>query len=174
MKAAARQSRRLFALIGAVTIVAIAPSGAQETRAALPAGLPDLPGLGETMMRDTRSPIALAGFDPVTYHLEGGPLPGLPEHELTYGGAVWRFASAANRDAFLDSPVLYEPRFAGFDASAVAEGFVADADPRRYALIGSELFFFTTEENRRRFLAEAGLRDKARRNWPMVSRQIAR
>ena len=36
-----------------------------------------------------------AGFDPVTYHLEGGPLPGLPEHELTYGGAVWRFADGA-------------------------------------------------------------------------------
>lgn len=173
MKAAARQGRHLPALIGAALALSVGTARGQEQVPSLPAGLPDLPGLGETMMRDTRSPIALAGFDPVAYHL-GRPMPGLPEHELTHGGAVWRFASAANRAAFLDAPALYEPRFAGFDASAVANGYAADADPRRYALVGNELFFFSTEESRRRFLADAGLREKARANWPVVERQIAR
>ena len=174
MKAAARQNRRALALIGAVLALSVGSASGQEHASSLPAGLPDLPGLGETMMRGTHSLIALAGFDPVTYHLGGGPMPGLPEHELTHDGAVWRFASAANRDAFLDAPALYQPRFAGFDASAVGDGYAADADPRRYALVGNELFFFRTEESRRRFLADAGLRDKARINWPVVARQIAR
>jgi hypothetical protein len=174
MKAAARQNRRALALIGAVLALSVGSASGQEQASSLPAGLPDLPGLGETMMRSTLSPIALAGFDPVAYHLGGGPMPGSPAHELTHGGAVWRFASAANRDAFLDAPTLYEPRFAGFDASAVGDGYAADADPRRYALIDSELFFFRSEESRRRFLADAGLREKARANWPVVARQIAR
>ncbi|HEV7338907.1 MAG TPA: YHS domain-containing (seleno)protein [Bosea sp. (in: a-proteobacteria)] len=173
MKAAARQNRRIFALIGAVLALSVGAARGQDQDRSLPAGLPDLPGIGETMMRSTRSPIALAGFDPVAYHL-GEPMPGLPEHELTHAGAVWRFASAANRDAFLDAPALYEPRFAGFDASAVADGYAADADPRRFALIGNQLFFFRDEESRRRFLADAGLQEKARINWPAVARQIAR
>ncbi len=174
MKAAARQRRHLLAVIGALIFLSASPAGSQESASALPAGLPDLPGLGETMMRGTRSPIALAGFDPVAYHLDNGLAPGLPEHELTHDGAVWRFASAANRDAFLDAPALYEPRFAGFDASAVAAGHAVDADPRRYAVIDNELFFFRTEESRRRFLAEAPLREQARANWPAVARQVAR
>lgn len=174
MKAAARQNRRIVAMIGAVLALSAGAAGGQEQASSLPAGLPDLPGLGETMMRGTHSPIALAGFDPVAYHLGGGPIPGLPEHELTHAGAVWRFASAANRDAFLDAPALYEPRFAGFDASAVGDGYVADADPRRHALIGNELFFFRSEESRRRFLADASLQEKARINWPAVARQISR
>ncbi|WP_332681514.1 YHS domain-containing (seleno)protein [Bosea sp. (in: a-proteobacteria)] len=174
MKAAARQGWTALAGIGLAIVLAAGPGHAQERDPALPAGLLELPGLGETMMRNARTSIALAGFDPVAYHLDSGLVPGLPEHELTHDGAVWRFASAANRDAFLDAPALYEPRFAGFDASAVADGYAADADPRRYAVIGNELFFFRTEEGRRRFLAEAPLRAKARANWPAVARLVAR
>lgn len=174
MKAAARQRRRVLAAIGAAIALCAGPVRGQEQTPSLPAGLPELPGLGETMMRGTRSSIALAGFDPVAYHLGSGLRPGLPEHELTHGGAVWRFATAANRDAFLDAPALYEPRFAGFDASAVGDGYAVDADPRRYAVIDNELFFFRSEESRRRFLTEAPLRAKAHSNWPAVARLIAR
>src|ERR687897_3752699 len=68
------------------------------------------------------SGVALDGFDPVSYFLGNGPKPGLPEHELVWGGVAWRFASAANREAFRRDPDAYAPRFGGYDAEAGGAG----------------------------------------------------
>jgi len=174
MKAAARRGRGLFAGICLVLALGAGSAVGTSLEPSLPAGLPELPGFGETMMRGTRSGIALSGFDPIAYHLGAGAVPGLPEHELTHEGAVWRFATAANRSAFLDAPAVYEPRFAGFDASAVADGLAVDADPRRFAVIDGELFFFRTDETRRRFATDALLRMKAQASWPAVAQLVAR
>jgi YHS domain-containing protein len=172
MKAAARHAVIVLAgiLIGSVLPVAIAPGKAS----ALPAGLPELPNLGEAMQRDNRTGLALSGFDPVAYFLNDAAVPGSADYELIHDGAVWRFASAANRDAFREAPEVYTPRFGGFDASGVADGRAVDADPHRFAVIGAKLYFFRNDENRRRFLAEAALRAKAQQRWPAIATSIAR
>jgi YHS domain-containing protein len=172
MKAAARHAGIVIAGIvtGCVLLLAV-----QESRAsALPTGLPELPGLGEVMQRDNRTGLALSGFDPVAYFLNDAAVPGLPDYELLHGGAVWRFASAANRDAFREAPQVYTPRFGGFDASGVADGRAVDADPHRFAIIGSQLYFFRSDENRRRFISEVALRALAQQRWPAVATSIAR
>jgi YHS domain-containing protein len=173
MKAAARQAG---GVIAGMYLACALPfgAGAANRHSQLPPGLPELPRLGETMLRDVHSGLALSGFDPVAYFLGDAAVPGLPDYELSHGGAVWRFASAANRDAFRESPQIYTPRFAGFDASAVADGRAVDADPRRFAVIGAQLYFFRNEENRRRFLAEVSLRAKAQERWPVVTTLVAR
>jgi YHS domain-containing protein len=172
MKAAARHAGIVIAGIvtGCVLLLA-APTGRASV---LPPGLPELPGLGEAMQRDNRTGLALSGFDPVAYFLNDAAVPGLPGYELLHDGAVWRFANAANRDAFREAPQVYTPRFGGLDASGVADGRAVDADPHYFAVIGSQLYFFRNDENRRRFLSEATLRVKAQERWAAVTNLIAR
>ncbi len=140
----------------------------------LPAGLPELPALGEVMQRDLRTGLAINGFDPVSYRLGGRPTAGSPEYELVQDGIVWRFASQANLEAFRDAPAIYAPAFAGFDPTGVAEGAAVDSDPSQYAIIGSRLFLFRTAENRHRFLQNAGLLAQAKDRWNSVRRFVAR
>lgn len=172
MKAVTWQRWISIAVGGVALILALQPAFAQPV--ALPAGLPELPALGEEMQRDARSGLALRGYDPVAYQAEGRALAGRADYELSYQGYVWRFATAANREAFRDAPEVYEPAFAGFDPLAVTEGRAVESDPRRFAVLGSRLFLFRTEESRSRFVAEAALLVSAEANWPEVSRQIAR
>lgn len=174
MKAAARQCRSVMAAVCLVSIGTVAPGHGATPPHPLPFGVPALPRLGEDMLRDIPSGLALRGFDPVAYHMGKGPVAGLAAFEVLRDGQVWRFASAANRDAFLDAPAIYEPRFDALDASAVAEGRAVDADPQLYALIDGRLYFFRNDENRRRFTSDAGLRRDAEARWASVERLIAR
>lgn len=166
--------QRWISIAVGVLALAIAVQPVLAQPAALPHGLPDLPAIGEEMQRDIRSGLALRGYDPVAYQAEGRAVSGRPDYELVYEGAVWRFSTASNREAFRDSPDIYEPAFAGFDPLAVADGRAVESDPRRFAIIDSRLFLFRSEENKRRFTQEASLRQLAQSNWQRVSRQIAR
>lgn len=172
MKAAAWQ--RSISIGASILALAAAHQPVLASTAGLPAGLPALPSLGETMQRDLRSGLALNGFDPVAYRAEGRATPGQADYELVHEGAVWRFASAANREAFRDAPAVYEPAFAGFDPTGVAAGVAVDTDPRLFAIVGTRLFLFRTPENRRSFVENAALQVRAEGNWAEVYRVIAR
>jgi hypothetical protein len=160
----------------AMTALAVAalPGAAFGDTPGLPAGLPELPSLNEAMQPDAHSGLALRGYDPVAYRLEKRAVAGHPAYEIVHQGTVWRFVSAANREAFRDAPAVYAPAFAGFDASAVARGRAVDTDPRQFAIIGSRLFLFRTPENRRSFVEDAALLKMADGNWSSVSQSIAR
>lgn len=173
MKAATRQ-RRLCMAFSLLVALAASAHPALASASGLPAGLPELPSLDEAMQQDILSGIALRGYDPVAYQLEKRAVAGNPDYELVHRGAVWRFASAANREAFRDAPEIYEPAFAGFDASAVAEGRAVDTDPRQFAIIGSRLFLFRTPENRRSFIDDANRLAMAQSNWGAVVQSISR
>ena len=60
-----------------------------------------------------RSGAAIHGYDPVAYFEAGEPVKGKPRHEAEWNGAKWRFASAANRDAFEADPERYAPQYGG-------------------------------------------------------------
>ena len=45
--------------------------------------------------------LALKGHDPVAYFSAAKPTPGLAQFNAQHQGATYRFASAANRDAFV-------------------------------------------------------------------------
>jgi len=62
---------------------------------------------------DRHTGLALGGYDPVAFYTDGKPLPGSPEFELQYGGAVWRFSNVGNREAFAARPDVYMPRALG-------------------------------------------------------------
>src|SRR3546814_3418043 len=54
--------------------------------------------------------LAIHGYDPVAYFTDGKPVEGKAEFTHSYEGTVWRFATAANRDAFAADPALYAPQ----------------------------------------------------------------
>ncbi len=59
----------------------------------------------------------------------GGPLLGDSTYQVTWQGATWHFATAANRDMFEAQPEKYAPQFGGFCAFAASKGFTASVDP---------------------------------------------
>ena len=166
--------RWLASCLAFVIMCLSSEAGANQAHPNLPPGLPGLPSIGERMATDDLSGIALEGFDPVAYQLNGRPVAGQARHEHSWQGVIWRFATEANRAAFAEAPEAYAPKFEGYDASAVAIGRVVSADPDVFAVLDSRLYLFRTRDSRRRFLAEAALRDKAGEAWPSVSRQLAR
>ena len=50
---------------------------------------------------------AIRGYDAVAYFEDGQPQPGSAAFSHDWKGAVWLFASAANRDAFAANPKRY-------------------------------------------------------------------
>ena len=83
---------------------------------------------------------AIRGYDPVAYHLERKPVLGKPEFTTTWNGAEWRFASAANRDAFLLDPARYAPVFGGYCAYGASNGYKVSTDPDAFAIEGGRLY----------------------------------
>src|SRR3546814_5820505 len=55
--------------------------------------------------------LAIRGYDPVAYFNDGRPVEGKDEFTYSHEGTVWRFATAANRDAFAADPARYAPQY---------------------------------------------------------------
>lgn len=122
------------------------------------------------MSADWRSGLAIRGFDPVAYFVAGAPVPGRTEHEFTHRGATWHFASRANLEAFRRRPEVFEPRYGGYDAEAVARGVLVRSEPGIFLVEGEALYLFRTREARARFAADPALRAAADAAWGTIER----
>jgi hypothetical protein len=117
--------------------------------------------------------VALGGYDPVSYF--GTPHPTKGDKSITaeVGGVVYRFASDANRQAFLADPGRYRPAYGGWCATAMAAGKKVEVDPRNYRVTDGRLFLFyksvihDAQDDWKK--DETGLRAKADDNWVRVS-----
>ncbi len=136
--------------------------------------LPPLVGLSPQTPTHALSGLALDGFDPVSYFLADAPRPGRPRNETIWGGAVWRFASAANRAAFLAAPEVYAPRLGGNDALAMSEGRTVEASARIAAVVGDRLYLFVSDAARRMFLEDPLAAARAEAEWLQARTRLAR
>jgi YHS domain-containing protein len=102
---------------------------------------------------DWHTGIALYGFDPVAFFIDGTPVRGSASFELKHAGAVFRFRNEGNRAAFRANPKIYIPRFGGYDPVAIGRGSAAPGYPNLFVIQGERLFFFSNEKNRESFLA---------------------
>lgn len=119
--------------------------------------------------------LALSGFDPVAYFVDGKPEFGRAELEFRNNGVVWRFRNEGDRAAFADHPEVYIPRFGGYDPVAVARGTSVPGHPLFWSVTGERLYLFYSEGARAEFLADpGGVIARAERKWPEVARGIAR
>lgn len=94
--------------------------------------------------------IAIDGTDPVAYFTEGAPVAGDPAITHDWMGATWRFASAANNDAFVADPESYAPQFGGYCAWAVSEGYTASTTPEAWSIVDGKLYLNYSRRIQRR------------------------
>ncbi|NJC08563.1 YHS domain-containing (seleno)protein [Polymorphobacter fuscus] len=96
---------------------------------------------------------AIGGWDPVSY-FTGTPAPGDTAFTATIGTASFRFASAANRDAFIADPARYTPQFGGHCAWAASQGRLATPDPRLWKIVDAKLYLNCSDEAEKKWLAD--------------------
>jgi hypothetical protein len=83
---------------------------------------------------------------------------------------MWRFSSAARRDAFAKEPDRYAPQYGGFCAYGVSEGHTAPIDPEAWSIIDGKLYLNYDKQVREDWKkdTEARIR-KADQNWPKLA-----
>ena len=115
------------------------------------------------------SGLALKGYDPVAYFTENKPAKGKAEFTARHEGATYRFASAANRDAFAAAPAKYSPQYGGYCAFGVASGYKAPIEPDAWTVVDGKLYLNYNQSVRRQWSGDIpGYLRKAAANWPQV------
>jgi hypothetical protein len=110
--------------------------------------------------------LALKGYDPVAYFVEGKPVEGRGELEAEWQGAKWRFASAQNRELFLHTPDKYAPQYGGYCAWAVSHGYTAKGDPEAWKIVEGRLYLNYNQEVKAKWEQDAPtLISKGDENW---------
>jgi len=112
---------------------------------------------------------AIRGHDPVAYFDQKGPVKGLKQFSNAWRGATWYFASAENRDKFAAEPERYAPRYGGYCAYAVSQGYTADIDPAAWSIVDGRLYLNYSLRIRERWRKDIpGYIQKGDANWPAV------
>ena len=120
------------------------------------------------------SGLAIEGFDPVAYFVEGRPVRGVPDFEAMQGGAVWRFHNEGNRASFMEHPEIYGPQFGGYDPIDVGRGVTLAGNPMFFVVAEERLYLFSREANRDAFAADpARFVSEANTRWPELERGLS-
>ncbi len=113
--------------------------------------------------------VALRGYDPVAYFLEGRPVKGQKEFSHEYADANWRFASSGNRDRFAADPEKYAPQYGGFCAWGISQAKFFDGDPEVWKVTGGKLYVNYNKEIEKTWEQDIpGFIEKADHNWPRL------
>jgi YHS domain-containing protein len=115
------------------------------------------------------SGLALKGYDPVAYFSEKKPVQGKAEFTARHEGATYRFASAANRDAFVAAPAKYTPQYGGYCAFGTASGYKAPIEPDAWTIVDGKLYLNYNRSVRSRWASDIpGYIRKADEQWPAI------
>ncbi|MCG6856441.1 MAG: YHS domain-containing protein [Salaquimonas sp.] len=113
--------------------------------------------------------VAINGYDPVAYFTEDKPVAGSEAITASWKGATWRFASEANKAAFVENPEKYAPQYGGYCAYAVAQGATASTVPEAFTVVNDKLYLNFSSGVRQLWRKDtAGNISKADTNWPKV------
>lgn len=87
--------------------------------------------------------IAIQGYDPVAYFLQGKAVKGNAQNQYVYDGVTYRFANKANLEQFKKDPLKYEPQYGGWCAYAMgATGEKVEIDPETFKIVNGKLYLF--------------------------------
>lgn len=115
--------------------------------------------------------IAVQGYDPVAYFTDGKPVKGTKNFSWSYMGAEFRFASAANRDAFKADPAKYAPQYGGYCAWAVSQGYHAKGDAKNWKIVDGRLYLNYNTSIQKKWEADIpGFIAAADTNWPAINK----
>ena len=113
--------------------------------------------------------VAIKGYDPVAYFTDAKPMKGDAAFAAEWNGATWRFANAANRDAFKAAPEKYAPQYGGYCAWAVSQGYTAGIDPDAWKIVNGRLYLNYSADVQKKWSGDVpGHIAKADLNWPKI------
>ncbi len=113
--------------------------------------------------------VAIDGSDAVAYFDGNGPVAGSADHQVTWNGAIWQFASAENAQKFSDDPSAYAPQFGGYCAYAASKGYLAPTQPDAWTLYEGKLYLNANLRARELWLKDVpGNIAKGNANWPGI------
>lgn len=116
--------------------------------------------------------IAIGGYDTVAFFAEGRPVMGRADHAVMWKGVVWHFVSARNQEVFESNPRAYAPRFGGYCAYAVSQGYLASGSPVNWQIVDGRLYVLHSGAIHRMWQpAAADLIAQAMGNWPGILRE---
>jgi YHS domain len=147
-------NRRTLLALAAILPAAFAAAPAFAGKAEIFTGIVDGVGAG--------------GYDTVSY-FTGTPVEGSKEFSTKWKDAEWRFASAANRDAFTAAPEKYAPQYGGYCAFALSKGALAKGEPTAWTVNEGKLYLNYSEAVRDNWRSDIpGNVAAANGNWPKV------
>ncbi len=114
-----------------------------------------------------KNPLALTGYDPVSYFSGRKPVKGKTSFTTSHRGLTYRFANAGNRDAFKANPNRYAPQYDGYCAYGVSQGYKVGVDPLAYKVVNGKLYVNYSRSVQRTWSRNVpGYIAEANRNWP--------
>lgn len=128
----------------------------------------------ERIVTNRFSGVAIEGFDPVAYFVDGAAVQGTAEFEASLWGAVWRFRNEGNRASFQAHPEVYGPQYGGYDPADIARGVAIAGNPRFFLISAQRLYLFSREANRDAFAANPDkILYEAGKRWLALQRQLS-
>ena len=116
--------------------------------------------------------VALKGYDPVAYFVDGHPVKGSSAFSFKFDDAVYYFASAEHQNRFAADPDRYAPRYSGYCAMSLSRGTKLEADPQSWVISDGRLYVFAAMEGPSRFAGDsAAIIAKADANWAALKAQ---
>jgi YHS domain-containing protein len=119
------------------------------------------------------SNLAIHGYDPVAYFLQGAAVKGKKDLAVYHQGIIYYFSSVQNKEEFKKNPDKYEPQYGGWCAYAMGAGEgKVDVDPKTFKILDGKLYLFYNrffnntlpEWNK----DEVNLKSKADNNWTKI------
>jgi len=134
-------------------------------------GLVERDGAAPSMLLNVdKDGLALEGYDPTSYFIDGKPLKGDAKLERQFQGATYRFVDADHKNAFEKEPTRYLPKFGGFCGYAASIDKVSPVNPEIWQLVDGHLVLQHTPEAYQLFNADLPASiAKAEKNWPGLS-----
>lgn len=125
---------------------------------------------GKTLVLTDRRGVALEGYDPISYFVDGQPAKGDPKIEATYNGALYHFTSQVNRETFEKAPSKYAPAYGGFCGYAASVGKVRPANPLIWSIVDGQLIVQHTKSAADLWAKDVpGNKTKADKFWPLLT-----
>jgi YHS domain-containing protein len=117
--------------------------------------------------------VAIQGYDPVAYFTKNDAVRGSSKFLFDWNGMTWFFASAEDKDLFIQEPEKYAPQFGGLCTPSVAAGKSARGGGDAWVIYNGKLYLSydkSVRENFRRDLP--GIVNKAEGWWPTVKARL--
>ncbi|MCU0427363.1 MAG: HAMP domain-containing histidine kinase [Candidatus Kapabacteria bacterium] len=96
--------------------------------------------------RPSLPPLAINGFDTVSYYTLGKPQQGHETISTVWQGKRWYFENENHKALFLERPERFMPKYNGYCALGMARHVAAEGNPESWAILNEELFFAYDDE----------------------------